>query len=104
MQAVVATIAGWIGGLIDVVRCYLGSLFFCSLFNLFFDLVGGAVTVVAGAIAWVPIPSEITSWSWPDAGPIAGVLGEVGFAQALGIVASAMSIKFLLRLIPFVRL
>lgn len=62
------------------------------------------VTAAVGLIVLVPIPSEISGWSWPDAGPIVGVLGETGFAQATAIVAGAMSIKFLLRLIPFVRL
>lgn len=103
MAAIVSTIASWIGWLGGMVSCYWGLLF-CSLFNLVYDLFDAVLTAAVGLIALVPIPSEVSSWTWPDAGPLVGVLGEVGFAQATAIVAGAMTIKFLLRLIPFVRL
>lgn len=103
MAGIVATIASWIGWLGGIIECYWGLLI-CALFNLVYDLLNAIVTAAVSLIVLIPIPSEVASWSWPDAGPIVGVLGEVGFAQATGIVASAMSIKFLLRLIPFVRL
>lgn len=103
MAAIVNVIAAWIGWLGGVVQCYWGLLT-CVLFNLVFDLFAAVIGAAIALISLVPIPSEIASWTWPDAGPIAGVLGEVGFAQATAIVAGAMSMKFLLRLIPFVRL
>lgn len=103
MAGIVATIANWIRWLGEIIQCYWG-LVFCSLFNLVYDLLNAIVTAAVGLIALVPIPADVSGWSWPDAGPIVGVLGEVGFAQATAIVAGAMSIKFLLRLIPFVRL
>ena len=77
---------------------------FCSLFNLVYDLFDAVLVAAIGLVALVPIPSEVANWTWPDAGPLVGVLGEVGFAQATAILAGAMSIKFLLRVIPFVRL
>lgn len=104
MAGIVATIASWASALRTYLACFFTDAIFCKLFNLFFDILGGGVTVLVGALSWVPIPAEVSGWSWPDAGPIVGVLGEVGFAQALSILAGAMSIKFLLRLIPFVRL
>lgn len=103
MAGIVATIASWIGWLGGIIQCYW-DLLFCSLFNLVYDLLNVIITAAVGLIALVPIPADVSGWSWPDAGPIVGVLGEVGFAQATAIVAGAMSIKFLLRLIPFVRL
>jgi len=103
MAGIVSTIASWIGWLGGIVQCYWGLLF-CMFFNVVFDLMQAIITAAVGLIALVPIPSEVASWSWPDAGPLVGVLGEVGFAQATGIIAGAMSIKFLLRVIPFVRL
>lgn len=103
MAAIVSIIASWIGWLGGMVSCYWGLLF-CSLFNLVYDLFEAVLVAVIGLIALVPIPSDVASWSWPNAGPLVGVLGEVGFAQATAIVAGAMTIKFLLRLIPFVRL
>lgn len=103
MAGIISTIASWITYLGDLIECYLADLP-CEFFNLGFDLLNSIITAAVGLISLVPIPSEIASWTWPDAGPIAGVLGEVGFAQATAIVAGAMSMKFLLRLIPFVRL
>lgn len=103
MGAIVSTIASFVGWLGDLVICYWGLLF-CSLFNLVYDLFEAVLVAAVSLIALVPIPSEVANWSWPDAGPLVGVLGEVGFAQATAIVAGAMTIKFLLRLIPFVRL
>lgn len=103
MAGIVATIASWIGWLGGIIQCYW-ELLICTLFNLAYDLLNAIVTAAVGLMALVPIPSEVSAWSWPDAGPIVGVLGEVGFAQAISILAGAMSIKFLLRLIPFVRL
>lgn len=103
MAGIVATIASWVGWIGGIIECYWGLLT-CALFNLVYDLLNAIVTAAVSLIALIPIPSEVASWSWPDAGPIVGVLGEVGFAQATAIVAGAMSIKFLLRLIPFVRL
>ena len=103
MAAIVSTISSWIGWLGGIIQCYWGLLM-CSLFNLVFDLFHVILTAVIGLVALVPIPSSVSAWSWPDAGPLVGVLGEVGFAQATTIVAGAMSIKFLLRVIPFVRL
>src|SRR5574337_9957 len=100
MQAIVSTIASWIGWLGALLRCYLDTYFFCALFNFVFDVLTGLVTVAAGAISWVPVPSELQSWTWPDPGPIGQVLIESGFVQGMGIVAAAMTIKFLLRLIP----
>lgn len=103
MAGIISTIASWVTWIGDLLKCYWGLLT-CVLFNLVYDLVDAIVTAAVGLIALVPIPAEVSGWSWPDAGPIVGVLGEVGFAQATAIVAGAMSIKFLLRLIPFVRL
>lgn len=103
MAGIIATIANWIGWLGNIVQCYWG-LVWCKLFNLAYDLLNAMVTAAVGLVSLIPIPSEVSSWSWPDAGPLVGVLGEVGFAQATAIVAGAMSVKFLLRLIPFVRL
>ena len=103
MAAIVATIASWIGWLGSIFQCYWGLLM-CSLFNLVFDLLSAILLAAVSMVALVPIPSDVANWSWPDAGPLVGVLGETGFAQGTAIVAGAMSIKFLLRLIPFVRL
>lgn len=103
MAAIVSTIASWIGWLGGMISCYWGLLF-CSLFNLAYDLFDAVLVAAIGLIALVPIPPDVANWTWPDAGPLVGVLGEAGFAQATAIIAGAMSIKFLLRVIPFVRL
>lgn len=104
MVGIISTIASWFGWLGSVVQCYLGTYFICQFFNLAYDLLDAIVTAAVGLVSLVPIPSSVSSWTWPDAGPLVGVLGEVGFAQATAIVAGAMSVKFLLRVIPFVRL
>lgn len=103
MVGLIASLGNWVGWIGGIIQCYW-SLLMCSLFNLAFDVLSAVLMAAVGLVSLVSIPSEVASWSWPDAGPIVGVLGEVGFAQATAIVAGAMSIKFLLRLIPFVRL
>lgn len=103
MAGIVATVASWVGWVGSIIQCYWG-LFTCALFNLVYDLLNAIVTAAVGLVSLIPIPAEVANWTWPDAGPIAGALGESGFAQATAIVAGAMTIKFLLRLIPLVRL
>lgn len=105
MAAIVGTIAAWLGAVIEWMKCWFnGDWIFCSLFNLFFDVVLGFVAVVVGALAWVPVPSALDTFIWPDAGPLAGVLFETGFGQATAILAASFTLKFILRLIPLVRL
>lgn len=104
MQAIVATIASWVGWLVDWLKCLLGEALWCNLYNLFFDVFTGFVTVVVGAIAWVPVPGELAGFTWPDPGPLGGILLETGVAQAVAILAAAFTTKFLLRLLPLVRL
>lgn len=105
MAGIVATIANWIGGLVEWLKCWFnGDWIFCGLFNLFFDLLSGGVTILVGALAWVPVPVELQGFVWPDPGPLGGLLLETGVAQAVGILAAALTTKFLLRLIPLVRL
>jgi hypothetical protein len=104
MSALIQTIASWFSGLFDWIGCFFTDFIWCATFNLFFDLVLGGVGMSAAALAWVPIPAAIESFVWPDAGPLAGVLFETGFGQATAILAAAFTLKFLLRLVPFVRL
>jgi hypothetical protein len=104
MAAIVATIASWFAGLFDWIACFFTDFIWCASFNLFFDLLLGLVGLVVGALAWVPIPAAIDTFVWPDAGPLAGVLFETGFGQATAILAACFTLKFLLRLIPLVRL
>lgn len=105
MASLIWTVASWFGALVDWLKCWFnGDWIFCNLFKLFFDLVTGGVAVVAGALAWVPIPAALDTFEWPDAGPLAGVLFEVGFGQATAILAASFTLKFILRLIPLVRL
>lgn len=105
MAGIVSTIASWLGALIDWLKCWFNSdWLFCGAFNLFFDILSGAVAVVIGALAWVPVPSELQGFTWPDPGPLGGLLLETGIGQATGMLAAAMTTKFLLRLIPFIRL
>lgn len=103
MAAIIGIIASWIGWLGQIVQCYWGLLT-CVLFNLVYDVIAAIGGAAIGFVSLVPIPPNVADWSWPDAGPLVGVLGETGFAQATAILAGAMSVKFLLRLIPFVRL
>lgn len=104
MAAIVATIASWFAALFDWIACFFTDFIWCASFNLFFDLLLGLVGIVVGALAWVPIPAAIDTFVWPDAGPLAGVLFETGFGQATAILAACFTLKFLLRLIPLVRL
>lgn len=103
MAGIIATISGWVGGLYDWFACIFTTLP-CFFYNMFYSFLWDVIQMGLIALAWIPIPSAVATWSWPNAGPLVGVLGEVGFAQATAIVAGAMTIKFLLRLIPFVRL
>ena len=95
-------IAGWLGNIVSTLDCIWGKVV-CSFFNLFFDLLDGLVTVLITAIAWVPIPSALSSFTWPDAGPLGGILIECGMVQAMSILAAAFSVRFLKGLIPFIR-
>lgn len=104
MAAIVATIASWFAALFDWIACFFTDFIWCASFNLFFDLLLGLVAIVVGALAWVPIPAALDTFVWPDAGPLAGVLFETGFGQATAILAACFTLKFLLRLIPLVRL
>lgn len=104
MAAIVATIASWFAGLFDWLACFFTDAIPCLFFNMFFDLLLGGVGIVVGALAWIPIPPAIADFVWPDAGPLAGVLFETGFGQATAILAASFTLKFLLRLIPLVRL
>lgn len=104
MAAIVATIASWFSGLFSWIACIFTDFIWCAFFNLFFDLLLGLVGIVVAALAWVPIPAAIETFVWPDAGPLAGVLFETGFGQATAILAGCFTLKFLLRLIPLVRL
>ncbi len=103
MAALVFVIVAWVKWLFAGLTCWWG-LWECKLFNLGYDFLNALVSAAIAVASLVPVPSEVANWSWPDAGPLVGVLGEVGFAQATAIVAGAMTIKFMLRLIPFVRL
>lgn len=104
MAALIQTIAAFFEGLFDWVSCFFTDFIWCATFNLFFDLLLGLVGIVVAALAWVPIPAAIETFVWPDAGPLAGVLFETGFGQATAILAACFTLKFLLRLIPLVRL
>lgn len=104
MQAIVSTVASWIGAVISWLGCFFTDFFFCKFFNLFFDVMAGGVAVLVSALAWVPVPSALANFQWPDPGPLGGLLLATGVGQAMGILAAAMTTKFLLRLIPFVRL
>lgn len=104
MSSIVSTIASWFSGLFDWIGCFFTDFIWCATFNLFFDLLMGLVGVVIGALAWVPVPAALESFVWPDAGPLAGVLFETGFGQATAILAACFTLKFMLRLIPLIRL
>jgi hypothetical protein len=104
LQAIVNTIASWVGSVVNWLKCLLSESLWCNLYNLFFDIFKGAVTMVVGAITWVPVPGELSGFTWPDPGPLGGILLETGVAQAVAILAAAFTTKFLLRLIPLVRL
>lgn len=104
MAAIIATLANFFEALFDWINCFFTDFIWCATFNLFFDLLLGLVGVVVGALAWVPIPDAIENFVWPDAGPLAGVLFETGFGQATAILAACFTLKFILRLIPLVRL
>lgn len=56
MAAIVSTLASWLGVLIDWLVCWFNTdWLFCGVFNLFFDILGGGVAVLIGALAWVPV-------------------------------------------------
>lgn len=104
MAGIVATIASWAAAIRTYLACFFTDAIWCKFFNLFFDILVGGVTVLVGAISWIPVPVELSAFQWPDVGPLGTALIESGFVQAMGILAACMTTKFLLRLLPLVRL
>jgi hypothetical protein len=92
----------WIGELFEVVFESAWLLLLDVVSWVFDEALGIALTVLESldfsspldaAALWAGLPSQVLEWS-----------AAIGLGPALGIVAWAIGIRFVLQLIPFVRL
>ena len=76
------------------------------LLDLFSFIVKMVLDAVVLLLAQIPIPVSWSLQSLFDVLPasVLSMLSAIGFTQALGIVLVALGIRFLLQLIPFIRL
>ena len=103
----------WISEFLDSIVQWFFDLvktFFLVLWDMLLDLFSFIVEMVLDAVvlllAQIPIPVSWSLQSLFDVLPasVLSMLSAIGFTQALGIVLVALGIRFLLQLIPFIRL
>ena len=71
-----------------------------------FDQALGVAVAALSAASDLPGFSAITTaagWFGNIPGDMLNILGLIGFGQAVGVIAAALGIRFVLGLIPFVR-
>lgn len=104
MQAIIDTIVAfgdWLLGLVKAVFTSVWDMFddaFCwvvdKLLSVAVSLVGSVDTSgVSLPGSWQSLPSEVLN-----------IMGLLGFGQCMAIITAALTIRFGLQLIPFVRL
>lgn len=103
----------WIAEFLDSIVQWIFDLVktaFLVLWDMLIDLFCFIVEMVLDAVVLlleqIPVP---TTWSLQNLfdvlpASVLSMLVAIGFAQALGIVLVALGIRFLLQLIPFIRL
>lgn len=100
--AKLAAAVEWIGNLFKAVfgaMWDIGRDLVCWVFESFVDVAIGAL----GSVDFSALGSWAGYWSGlPDG--VVEVLGAVGVTTAVGIIATAIGVRMLLQLIPFVRL
>ena len=103
----------WISEFLDSIVQWFFDLVktsFLVLWDMLLDLFSFIVEMVLDAVvlllAQIPIPVSWSLQSLFDVLPasVLSMLSAIGFTQALGIVLVALGIRFLLQLIPFIRL
>ena len=85
--------------LLSLIWCWLSD-FWATLADVGVEAYDAFLTIADGFLAslgnaGLTFPSIPDEYSW--------IFGVLGFSQALGIIASAMTTRFLLQTIPFVR-
>lgn len=93
---------GWLAAFLQPILCWLEG-FWCKAGDFFIQCMVEVIDIVVGLTAWIPIPVALSSFQWPDAGPLGGALIMFGFPEALVILSAAFTLRFLRGLIPFVR-
>ena len=92
----------WFFDLIKIIFLVLWDV----LVDLFCYLIEMLFTALNALLALVPVPSNWTPQNYVDSLPVEvlQMMSAVGLTQAVGIIVVAIGIRFLLQLIPFVRL
>lgn len=105
MQALVDAVScfiGWIAAAFTQVFIDFGEAV-SDIFIFLFDAAGDLVISALASFDFAPL-LEITSY-WSSIPPLAiDVISAIGLHQAFMIIVGALVIRFLLQLIPFVRL
>jgi len=84
------------------VQCFFAD-FKCHFLDWIFGALEEILGVLVQALAIIPIPGDLTSFTWPDAGPLATALVDLQVPQALSILVAAFTVRFLKGLIPLIR-
>jgi len=92
----------WFFDLIKTVFLVLWDM----LVDLFCFIVEMVFTALNALLALVPVPSNWSPQTYVNSLPVEvlQMMSAVGLTQAVGIIVVAIGIRFLLQLIPFVRL
>lgn len=101
--SLLAKIAGFAGWLLNVFL-----QIFKDLWNLVTDMfcwvLDQALSLVSTIIDTITVPFDPSTYYSMIPADTANMLGIIGVPQALGMIVSALIIRFTLQLIPFVRL
>lgn len=108
LQLILNKIIGWAGWLLSVfIQVFVDAWeFFTDGFVWVFDQVLALVVSIVDGASELPGFSEVQTGALTVGtlpGEMLNMLGLLGVGYALGIIASALTIRFLLGLIPFVR-
>lgn len=95
-------IVAWFGSLFVAVFT-AGWDFVRDAFAWLFDQLLGVAVTALGALNLTGITNNVSSYGSIPANVMA-VMSAIGLGVALGLIASALVIRFTLQLIPFVRL
>ncbi len=95
LQAIIDAIAAAFHGLLELLK---DAVYW--LFDLFMTVIDSLIGTAIAAFEPIDITQYMTGFP-PEA---AWVLGQVGVPQALIMIASGISIRLMLQLVPFTRL
>lgn len=108
MSAFFGWLATWLQGLLPWVWSVVKSIF-KPFWDMFYDLICFVVEEVLGFAVAMVEKISVPAWDLNATlsgapAELLGMMSMIGIPEALGIITTALGIRFALQLIPFVRL